>query len=135
MATRTRNPRLAAVKGGKRTDAPGLAPKVQETLDRLTLAPEDVAVAAVALEYAKTIDRAAAIAARLADLPASPDVEEEVGRLRARVSAHTTMADLGPKLVAALDALGATPKARAAQPAGAGRAPTSSRLTAFRGGA
>ncbi|MGE3414184.1 MAG: hypothetical protein AB7L91_18420 [Dehalococcoidia bacterium] len=113
--------------------AGGLARDVQETVEKLALQPEDVAVAAVAVKYAETIDRAAAIAAQAARIPFSEDTAEEVKRLAARVSAHSTMADIGPKLLAALDALGATPKARAA----AGKpAPTGgkSRLTALREG-
>lgn len=88
--------------------------KVAETLDNLELAPEDAAVAALALKYAETIDRAVAIAAAAAKIPYDPDVAEQVEKLKQRVGAHATMADLGPKLLAALDALSATPKARSA---------------------
>jgi hypothetical protein len=112
-----------------------LTPAVEETLGTLQLAPEDAAVARLALSYARTIDQAAAIAALAAKLPFDPDTAEAVEQLRKRVSAQATMGDLGPKLLAALDALGATPKARAS----AGKTPPAgaavSKLAALRGGA
>lgn len=104
-------------------DAPkpsgGMAARIEETLASLENRPEDAGVRAIALEYARTIDRAAIIAAQVAKLPFDPDSADAVDQLRKRVSAHATMADLGPKLLAALDALGATPKARVAQGKGA----------------
>lgn len=96
---------------------------VRATLDKLELRPEDEALKVLAAEYAATMDKAAAIAARLAKLPPDEDTAEELQRLKQRVSAQVTMSDLGPKLLAALDALGATPKARSAagKPATPGR--------------
>lgn len=125
---------LAAVKDDAAPSKGGLAAKVQETLDTLELRPEDTALAALALEYGRTIDRAAIIAAQAAKIPFDPDSAEEVARLRAKVSAHSTMSDVGPKLLAALDALGATPKARAQSPKAQGKA-RGSALQAMRGGA
>jgi hypothetical protein len=124
-----RGRKLAAVPDEK-TSGPMLA-GVRETLDRLDLKPEDAALKVLAAEYAATMDRAAAIAARLAKLPPDPDFAEELQRLRQRVSAQVTVSDLGPKLLAALDALGATPKARstAGKPAPAGQ---KSKLTGLR---
>ncbi|MEU7817070.1 hypothetical protein [Pseudonocardia sp. NPDC049154] len=95
-------------KGAKLTES------VRETVEKLTLNPEDVAVAQLAVEYAETIERAADLAEEAANLPYDPDTAVMVARLKQRVEAHTVMADVGPKLLAALDALGATPKARAA---------------------
>lgn len=107
--------------------------KVRETLDALELQPEDVGIAELAVEYAAAMDRAAAIAAAAAKIPYDEDTAEEVKKLRARVSQQVTVSDLGPKLLATLDALGATPKARASagkpNPAG-----TTSKLTALRSG-
>jgi hypothetical protein len=105
---------------------------VRETLDKLDLQPEDAALKALAEQYASTMDRAAAIAAKAASLPPDPDIMEELDRLRKRVSAQVTVSDVGPKLLAALDALGATPKARSAvgKPAPAGK---TSKLAALRG--
>lgn len=124
---------LAAVPGDAQ-ETRGLIGKVEETLGKLPLQPEDAALAELARQYARTVDRAAAIAADAARIPFDPDSAEAVEQLRKRVAAHTTMSDLGPKLLAALDALGATPKARAVvgKPAPAGSA---SKLAALRGGA
>jgi hypothetical protein len=100
-----------------------LTPAVEETLSQLELAPEDVGIARLAVGYARTIDQAAAIAAQAQRIPFDPDTADEVKRLAARVSAHATMADLGPKLLATLDALGATPKARAVTAKSGGHKP------------
>lgn len=111
-----------------------ILPAVEETLRHVVLAPEDAAIARLARGYAWTIDTAAAIAAQADRIAFDPDTADEVKKLRAKVSAHTTMADLGPKLQACLDALGATPKARAAagKPA-AGPAGGPSKLAILRG--
>ena len=123
--------RLSSVSGGSGPSAPGLVPKVAETLEALDLLPTDAALAQLVREYAAQVDKAAVIAAQLAKLPPSPDVEEELGRLRARVSAHQVLIDLGPRIQAGLVELGATPKARANLPT----APKAgSRLTAMRTG-
>lgn len=106
--TRSRSRAVPAAPPGK------LAEKVRETLGQLSLQPEDAAVQALAVEYAETIDRAAELAEKAAEIPYDPDTAQMVARLKQRVDAHVVMADLGPKLLAALDALGATPKARAA---------------------
>lgn len=124
--------RLQAVDGGAGSNTSGLGPKVAETLDALDLGPADQAIAQLLREYAAQVDRAAAIAASLAKMPAAPDFEEELGRMRARVSAHGVLIDLGPKIQAALTALKATPASRSdAKPARSG----GGKLTAMRGGA
>lgn len=81
-----------------------LLPTVQHTIANLTLRPEDSAAATLAERYAATID-------------ADPE----------------QLKDLGPKLLATLEALGATPRARAAgrKPAGGGTGGTS-KLAALR---
>lgn len=116
MATkrRTGSRQLQALPSADETAPKGLTAPVEATVAALRdrLQPEDEALAALAVEYARTIDRAAVIAAAAARLQPTEDLAEEVKRLAARVSAQATMADLGPKLQAALDALGATPKAR-----------------------
>ncbi len=76
-----------------------IAPAVAETIKQLTLGPEDAAAVRLAERYAAAID-------------AAPATEQQ-----------ETLDKLGPKLLAALESLGATPKARAAlktQPAGTG---------------
>lgn len=107
--------------------------KVRETVGHLQLQPEDAGIAELALRYAETMDRAAELAELAAQVPYDPDTAVQVARLRQRVEAHVVMVDLGPKLQAALDALGATPKSRAlaGKPPPAGQA---SKLTALRGG-
>jgi hypothetical protein len=75
---------------------PRLVDFVRESTERLDLQPEDTAVVALALSYAARIDIA--------------PVAEAVKVLN----------DLGPKLLAAMQALGATPQARALQ----GKKPT-----------
>lgn len=127
-----RGRKLAAVPAEPRVGT--VTAGVLETLGKLELRPEDAALRTLAEEYARTIDRAAVIAAKAAALPTDPDTEEELRKLRARVSAQVTMSDLGPKLLAALVELQATPKARAAagKPAPAGK---TSKLHALRSGA
>lgn len=65
-----------------------LEPIVVEAIGKLALAPEDVAAAALAVRYAAEID-------------AADDRAE-------------AMEKLGPKLLATLEAIGATPRSRAA---------------------
>lgn len=74
-----------------------ILPDVRETLARLELSPEDAAAGQLARRYAAAIDAA--------------------------ITPADVLNDLGPKLLAVLEALGATPRARAAvvksqQPAG-----------------
>lgn len=118
---------VPAVPAGK------MAGKVGETLEKLQLQPEDAAVSALAVEYAETIDNAAELAKAAEAVPYDPDTAAMVARLKTRVDAHVVMSELGPKLLAALTALGATPAARAAagKPAPAGG---KSKLTALREG-
>jgi hypothetical protein len=90
-----------------------MAAVVDETLGQLVLGPEDAAAAALARRYAVTIDEARELAEAAARVPYDPDTAAQVARLRERVQAHVVMVELGPKLLAALDALHATPAARA----------------------
>lgn len=86
---------------------------VRETLENVRVAPEDAGVRALALRYGRTIDESRALAKAAEDLPYDPDTAVMVSRLKQRVEAQAVMAELGPKLLATLDALQATPKARA----------------------
>lgn len=126
--------RLTAVPEDKAENGRGLAAKVQETLDKLELRPEDTALAALAVQYARTLDRCEAIAADARRVPFDPDTAEALESLRKRVGAVTATSDLGPKILAALDALGATPKSRAASPKAAGKR-AGSALQSMRSGA
>lgn len=97
-----------------------LAPAVAETLGALQLVAEDAAAARLASTYARALDRAGAIEAqadrvlRKADgEDGDPELYELVAALKAKLSAQTTLATIGPKLHDVLGSLGATPKARA----------------------
>lgn len=94
-----------------------MAPAVQETLENLDLSPEDIAASRLAMQYARAIDRAQAIAADAAKIDLSSADETTVVKveaLRKRVGGHAAVAEIGPKLHTLLNELGATPKARAA---------------------
>lgn len=96
-----------------------MADRVEETLESLHLESADDAVAALAMEYARTLDRAAAIAAAATKIMMSlawddMDGHDQIKAILKRVGAHAAVSDLGPKLLACLDALMATPKTRAA---------------------
>lgn len=125
---------LTAIKDEKAENPRGLAAKVQETLDKLELRPEDTALAALALQYARTLDRCEAIAADARRVPFDEDTADALDTLKRRVGAVVATSDLGPKILAALDALGATPKARAQAPKVQGKRAASA-LQAMRGGA
>lgn len=83
-----------------------LAPAVAETLAALHLGDEDTAAANLARQYAQTID----------------DAEDTAEALE----------KLGPKLLAALESLGATPKGRAALKKEASGAQGESKLAQLR---
>jgi hypothetical protein len=81
----------------------------------------DQATAALAISYARLIDNAApaaryAAALRwLAGVPVDDPAEESLREIIVvALSAHTVASDLGPKLLAALEALILSPRARAA---------------------
>jgi hypothetical protein len=91
---------------------------VEETISCLELAPEDAGIAELAREYARTLDRAAAIAAAASKVMMSlewddMDAHDQIKQILKRVSAHASVSDIGPKLLTCLDALSATPKSRA----------------------
>lgn len=92
-----------------------IGPSVVETLDCLALSATDQAAAQLARRYAAAIDAAAEIAA-VAELvePEDGDQAKLLQSLLRRVEAQEVLGELGPKLLAVLDALGGSPKARAA---------------------
>jgi len=114
---------------------------VEVTLSALDLEPEDLAISRLSLRYARELDQAAAVAAQADKVlraigrsdDAPEDVLEMVSALKAKLSARSAVEQIGPKLQSALDALGATPKARKALTDGSKGAPSGrSRLAAFR---
>ena len=115
----TRNRRIRPVDGL-------VKPAVAVTLEKLGLTDADKAAARLAERYAAAIDDAAVTAADLADLAADVDpgdaaTHKRLAALTARVEAHQVLVDLGPRLLACLESLGASPKARAALRKGGGQ--------------
>lgn len=112
-----------------------LAPAVAETIRHLAPTKQDAAAVKLAQRYAITIDEAtnvaADLAASLAEATYDDDIAKRLYTLAKRVEAQTVLADLGPKLLAALESLGATPAARARLRGGA-PARAQSRLQALR---
>lgn len=104
-----------------------MRPAVAGTVAKLDQVDVDAAAVRLAERYAAQIDEAAVIAADLADVTSEDeDTAKVLYALRKRVEAHQVLIDLGPKLLAVLESLGATPKGRAALgkgpvPAGPGR--------------
>lgn len=96
-----------------------LAPAVTAAISALTLTDADTATVKLAQRYADAIDQAA-IAQELADRALdridAGDLNARlyVQALAAKVEAKELLDKLGPKLLAVLEALGATPAARAA---------------------
>jgi hypothetical protein len=85
--------------------------------------PRDAGVEQLAQHYAQLVDDAEPAAKytkplRLIATACAGAQDPEAGlafdTIRAALAAHSVASDLGPKLLAALDALGLTPKARAA---------------------
>lgn len=96
-----------------------MASAVEASLDALKRKPEDAALVRLVERYAKTIDDAAEIADQAALI--EPEDDNQAKRLQAltrRVEHQAVLAELGPKLQAALESLGASPKARAAMQKG-----------------
>lgn len=109
-----------------------LLPAVKAAVAALTLADEDAATVRLAQRYAATIDEAATLAYQLSMVEYDDEqTAQRVNALAKRVEAHAVMAELGPKLLVALEALGASPAARARMKGG-GPASGSSRLAALR---
>lgn len=97
--------------------------QVEATLAALTLDDSDAAAAELARTYAKQIDQAAAIRSKADKLVADAIKDgalpgdtlwERVNALQAKLSERDCIDKIGRDLAALLDALGATPKARAA---------------------
>jgi len=94
-----------------------LAPAVAETLTKLKSEDIDKAAERLARRYAAVIDESATIATDLAELASinrDSGVSARIKALSAKVEAQEVLKNLGPKLLDALEALGATPRARAA---------------------
>ena len=102
---------------GKLQDAADLlAPAVDAALGALVLAREDHAAAQLARAYARQIDealRAEFLARQALEQTEDPMARAYIQELAAKVAAKELFDRLGPKLLAVLESLGATPAARA----------------------
>lgn len=99
--------------------SPSIARALSGALRDTQFLERDRGTVALARRYASLIEDAAAVAEELERLrPADEDQAAVIARLKARVEAQTVTSDLGPKLLAALTALGMTPAARAASTKG-----------------
>ncbi len=102
---------------GKLQDAADLlAPAVDEALGALVLAREDHAAAQLARAYARQLDevlRAEFLARQALEQTEDPMARAYIQELAAKVAAKELFDRLGPKLLAVLESLGATPWARA----------------------
>jgi hypothetical protein len=115
---------------------------VEATLGALDLKPEDLALSRLSSRYAREMDQSAAVAAQadkvLRVVGRNQDEDDDklyemVSALKSKLSARSAIEQIGPKLQNALDALGATPKARKALTDGSKGVPSGpSRLSAFR---
>lgn len=93
--------------------SPSLSRSLADALKTAQTQPADAATIALARRYAALVEDAEATAAALDTMePEDEGQAEQIRRLRARVDAATVASDLGPKLLAALTALGMTPAAR-----------------------
>src|SRR6266536_129927 len=102
-----------------------LAPAVEEMLAALQSDQVDAAAVRLAQRYARDIDDARLVAASLEPvlreiLALDPKIHDRLLSLAVRIERTTVLASLGPKLLAALEQLGATPAARSKTGAGGG---------------
>lgn len=114
---------------------PDVAAAVAELERAGRIRPEDAAAVKLAKRYARLIDSATELATELDDLATEhPGHEAMVEALLARIHGALTLDRLGPKLLAALDAIGATPKSRGAGRGVSGGAKPSGKLQSIRAG-
>ena len=101
-----------------------LAPALAAAISALQLTGDrDAAVVRLAQRYAAQLDRAAELAAKADAIDLDPDDRDGqllLATLAAQVQAQQALTTLGPKLLAALQALQATPAARARRKGGGG---------------
>lgn len=97
--------------------------------------PRDAATAALARQYARLMDAAAPAAKYAAALDwlagdrGDQDADKHIRTITTALAAHSVASDLGPKLLAALEALQLSPRARAVvQKGGIGDKPSANPL-------
>lgn len=95
-----------------------ILPSVRDTIEKLDPEPKDKALRTLAEHYARAIDEARMIAVdarKLLDASARGDIEipkRMLNALQKHTEATNVLTEVGPKLQAALESLGASPKAR-----------------------
>jgi hypothetical protein len=94
-----------------------IAPAVAETIDKLDQNDVDAAAVKLAQRYAAVIDRAESALDDAGQAFAMIDPEDisaysYLAKLEKKVEAQAVLAEIGPKLLAVLESLGATPAAR-----------------------
>lgn len=110
---------------------------VEATLIELDLAGADTALVRLTRELAATLDAGDELADHVeraweALNPEDIDGRKRLALIEAKLTQRATLSDLGPKLLAALTALGATPAARAQRRGGGGDRRGPSGLDALR---
>ncbi len=101
------------------TRSPSITRALSGSLRDTQFLERDRGAVALARRYAALIEDAAGVAEELERLrPEDETTAAAVARLKARVDAQAVASDLGPKLLAALTALGMTPASRAANTKG-----------------
>jgi hypothetical protein len=103
---------------------PTLTSALRHALKSVEVAPADAAAVRLAYGYAQLLDRGAIAAqyvkplrevrSALAHADDAAAALEHLAKLEIALSAHTTASDLGPKLLAVLESLAMTPRARVA---------------------
>lgn len=109
---------------------------VVQALGAVVLAPADQGTTALAREYARLMDAAAPAAKYTAALDwlahqgaGDRDADKHIRTITNALAAHSVASDLGPKLLAALEALQMSPRARAVvQKGGTGDKPSANPL-------
>lgn len=114
-----------------------MVPAVESTLGALQLTDADAALAKLAQRYAETIDAAAELTTYASTVLENLEPDDVTGRqhlamLAAKVGRQAVLTDLGPKLLATLQALQATPAARSKVKVGGGGDAGPNRLQALR---
>jgi len=99
-----------------------LVPAVAKTIKQLETSDADAGAIALAKRYARELDDAAVISAAITkalrdlyalDVSGAIELHDRFLALAVRIEESAVAASIGPKLLAALESLGATPAARA----------------------
>lgn len=113
-----------------------LGPAVAESLQQLGDDPQDVAARRLVERYAAQIDEAAVASAYAAQAAAvaddEPDLRQRLQALEKQLEERNAVEKLGPKLLQALESLGATAYGRSRMSRSGGESSGPSKLDKFR---